>query len=90
MRRFEPDAAREIGLDLELFDDFGGPVQIPEDRVRRLLTATDVARYCGVATDEVLNWIDSGRLVASYVPHGRYRITSGDFVAFLRRFDVAI
>ena len=64
-------------------------IAVPQDRVRRMLKVADVARYCGVPTEEVLGWIDAGMLRASYLPHGRYRITTGDFLAFVQKFEVA-
>ena len=60
------------------------------DRQRRFLDANDIARYCGVAREEVLAWIDSGVLKAVYLPHGRYRVNAQDFVAFVDRFDIPI
>jgi len=88
--RFGSRALRELEIDLGLSGDLGGPLQVPEDHVRRVLSAGEVAQYCDVATDQVLDWIDSGRLRASLVPHDRYRIDTGDFLAFLQRFEIAI
>jgi excisionase family DNA binding protein len=60
------------------------------DVVRRFLTPYEVARYCGVPNEEVLSWIDSGKLRATYLPIGRYRIAVPDLMVFLHRFGVAI
>ncbi len=57
---------------------------------RHLLNSVEVARYCGVPREEVLGWIDSGKLKASYFPVDRYRIRVGDLLAFLHKFKVAI
>jgi hypothetical protein len=90
VNRFTSSAVQEFDIELDLFDDFGGPVQVPEDHVRRVLTASDVGKFCGVATDQVLDWIDSGRLPASHIPNGRYRISTEDFLAFVDRYEIAI
>jgi len=57
---------------------------------RHLLNSVEVARYCGVPREEVLGWIDSGKLKAAYYPVDRYRIDVGDLMAFLHKFKVAI
>ena len=77
------------GLEATTMDDLGAMIRVPGDRVRRVLTLGDVARYCSVPTEEVLGWIDGGMLPATYVPHGRYRVDAGDFLAFVQKFDVA-
>lgn len=63
-------------------------IAVPQDRVRRLLKVADIARYCGVPTEEVLGWIDNGMLRANYLPHGRYRIATGDFLAFAQKYEI--
>ena len=96
MSRYEPagrnDSFQEPSQDREFepFSDFSGPIQPPADRERRVLSVSEVAKYCGVPTEEVLTWIDSGRLVASYMPHGGYRIAAGDFLAFFSRYTFLI
>jgi hypothetical protein len=60
------------------------------DVVRQFLTPWEVARFCGVPNEEVLSWIDSGKLQATYFPIQRYRIAVPDLVVFLHQFDVAI
>jgi len=60
------------------------------DVVRQFLTPYEVARFCGVPNEEVLSWIDSGKLNATYFPIGRYRIAVPDLIVFLHQFDVAI
>ena len=54
------------------------------------LSVSDVARYCGVPTEEVVRWIDTGRLVATYLDHGGFRIAVGDFMAFFSRYAFLI
>ena len=96
MSRYEPpsrhdldeESIRESGF--EPFADFGGPIQAPADSERRVLSVSDVAKYCGVPSEEVLSWIDTGRLVASYLRHGGYRIAVGDFMAFFNRYAFLI
>ena len=61
-----------------------------QDVVRRFLTPYEIARFCGVANEEVLSWIDTGKLNATHFPIGRYRIAVPDLIVFLHRFDVVI
>jgi excisionase family DNA binding protein len=49
----------------------------------KLLTASDVARYCGVASSTVSRWIKGNRLRAYTTPGGHYRIRKQDFREFL-------
>ena len=55
-----------------------------------MLSVSDVAKYCSVPSEEVLSWIDTGRLVASQLRHGGYRIAVGDFMAFFSRYAFLI
>jgi excisionase family DNA binding protein len=48
-----------------------------------LLTASDVARYCGVTSVTVSRWIRGNRLRAYTTPGGHYRIRKQDFREFL-------
>lgn len=48
-----------------------------------LITASDVARYCGVTSSTVSRWIRGNRLKAYTTPGGHYRILKGDFREFL-------
>ena len=71
---------------------FRSTVRSPEkgNVARHLLNSSEVARYCGVPREEVLGWIDSGKLKATHFPIDRYRIEVGDLIAFLHKFEVAI
>ena len=86
------DSDQESGPDegFEPFADFSGPIQPPADSERRVLSLSEVAEFCGVESEEVLIWIDTGRLVASYVRPGGYRIAVGDFLAFFSRYTFLI
>ena len=64
------------------------PVVERGNLARHLLSSTEVARFCGVPREEVLGWIDSGKLKASYLPVDRYRIDVGDLLAFLHKFRI--
>ena len=96
MSRYEPtsrnDSIQEPTHDREFepFSDFSGPIQPPADGERRVLSVSEVAKYCGVQSEEVLTWIDTGRLMASYMRHGGYRIAVGDFLAFFSRYAFLI
>jgi excisionase family DNA binding protein len=48
-----------------------------------LLTASDVARYCGVTSVTVSRWIRGDKLMAYTTPGGHYRIRKQDFREFL-------
>jgi hypothetical protein len=74
----------------EPFADFSGPIRPPADSERRVLSISEVAKYCGVESEEVLEWIATGRLVACYVPPGGYRIAVGDFLTFFSRYTFLI
>lgn len=65
-------------------------LQNPTEEQRWILSSVDVARYCGVPHEEVLGWIDSGMLEATYLPPARYRILARDFMVFAERFDVLL
>jgi excisionase family DNA binding protein len=96
MSRYEPPSRQETRQEprqdgeFEPFSDFSGPIQPPADSERRVLSVSEVAKYCGVPSEEVLNWIDTGRLVATYMGHGGYRIAVGDFLAFFSRYTFLI
>jgi two-component system OmpR family response regulator len=48
-----------------------------------LLTASDIARYCGVTSVTVSRWIKGDKLRAYTTPGGHYRIRKQDFREFL-------
>jgi len=56
----------------------------------RILTTSEVARYCRVTTDGVVKWIRSDKLKAFSTPGGHYRIRRDDFREFLERFDMPV
>ena len=49
----------------------------------QLLTASDVARYCGVTSVTVSRWIKGDKLRAYTTPGGHYRIPKSDLREFL-------
>ena len=51
---------------------------------RRYLGTSEIARICQVTSVTVGNWIRSGKLKASRVPGGNYRVTAADLVRFLQ------
>ena len=50
----------------------------------RYLGTSDIARICQVTVVTVGNWIRSGKLKASRVPRGNYRVTAAELVRFLQ------
>lgn len=77
-------------MNAQLEQELNSLVRPKTDVVRQFLTPYEVARFCGVPNEEVLSWIDSGKLNATYFPIGRYRIAVPDLIVFLHQFDVAI
>jgi len=56
-----------------------------EDSERRFLSIYDVAAYCGVLPDDVLDWIEDGRLEASHIQPHRYRVLFNDLLVLLQK-----
>ena len=56
----------------------------------RYLGTSDIARICQVTTVTVGNWIRSGKLKASRVPGGNYRVTADDLVSFLEKANMFV
>jgi len=56
----------------------------------RLITTTEIAKYCNVTTETVANWIKSGKLNASATPGRRYRVKVSDFINFLNSLGMPI
>ena len=56
---------------------------------RKYLATSDVARICQVTAVTVGNWIRSGKLPASRVPGGNYRIGPESLVDFLKQAGIA-
>ena len=50
----------------------------------RRLTTGDVAWYCHVSRATALRWVKDGKIKAYLHPGGRYRVTQGDLVDFLK------
>ena len=50
----------------------------------------DIANYCMVSRVTVRRWIRSGELPAIRLPSGHYRINTGDFREFLKRWSIPI
>ncbi|MCK4851451.1 MAG: helix-turn-helix domain-containing protein, partial [Phycisphaerae bacterium] len=56
----------------------------------RYLGTSDIARVCQVTAVTVGNWIRSGKLKASRVPGGNYRVTAAELVRFLQDTGMAV
>lgn len=54
------------------------------------LTVSDIGDYCLVSKMTVRRWIRDGRLSATKLPGGHYRINSADFRDFLERYGMPI
>jgi len=56
----------------------------------RYLGTSDIARVCQVTAVTVGNWIRTGKLKASRVPGGNYRVTAAELVRFLQDTGMAV
>jgi len=54
------------------------------------LTAKNIADYCMVSRVTVRRWIKGGKLSATRLPSGHYRITLVDFRDFLERWHIPV
>lgn len=52
---------------------------------KRIFSALEVAKICGVVNQTAINWIRSGYLKAFTTPGGQYRIYAEDLVQFLEQ-----
>lgn len=52
-----------------------------------LMTAGEVAAHCRVSYEAVKEWVNKGKLKASFTPGGHRRIAADDFREFLRQYD---
>ena len=57
---------------------------------RRYLGTSEIARICQVTSVTVGNWIRSGKLKASRVPGGNYRVTAAELARFLQNADMHV
>ena len=55
-----------------------------------ILTTFEVAKLCGVDITTVINWTESGKLVAYKTPGGHRRIRKDEFIKFLKAFNLPI
>jgi excisionase family DNA binding protein len=53
-------------------------------------TVKGIADYCLVSGVTVRRWIKDGRLSATRLPGGHYRIHKEDFIGFLERYHMPI
>ena len=60
-----------------------------EDYVRRFLSIFDVAAYCDVLPDDVLDWIECGMLEATHIPPRFYRIAFDDLLVLLQKLQAS-
>jgi excisionase family DNA binding protein len=49
-----------------------------------------IAGHCMVSTMTVRRWIKSGKLVATRLPSGHYRVSAADFRDFLKRYGMPL
>jgi len=56
---------------------------MPTTPKQRVFSALEVAKFCGVVNQTVINWIRAGHLPASTTPGGQFRIYPDDLKTFL-------
>lgn len=57
---------------------------------KRIFSALEVAKICGVVNQTAINWIRSGYLKAFTTPGGQYRIYAEDLIQFLEQRGMRI
>ena len=56
---------------------------MPSINKLKVFSALEVAKFCGVVNQTVINWIRAGHLKASVTPGGQFRVYPDDLRAFL-------
>jgi excisionase family DNA binding protein len=54
------------------------------------ISINSISSYCGVSTNTVRRWIDSGKLHALQLPSGHRRITVQGLIVFLKQNDIPV
>ena len=57
---------------------------------KKRLTMKGIASHCMVSTVTVRRWIKNGKLPATRLPSGHYRISTADFRDFLERYGMPL
>jgi excisionase family DNA binding protein len=57
---------------------------------KEVLTTYEIAKYCHVTPRTVIQWVNEGKLKAFRTPGNHSRINMGDFLDFLRRYNMPI
>ncbi len=57
---------------------------------QKVFTTGEIARYCNVTYRSVLKWIEDGKLKAKKTAGRHNRIDVTDFIAFLKKYNMAI
>lgn len=61
-----------------------------DEKMRKQLSTTQVARLLGVSDQSVANWIDQEELPAGRTPGGHRRVETDDLIRFLKRQKLRI
>lgn len=70
---------------------YGGVMsQEQRKQARSWLTVAEVARYCEVGQATARRWIKRGELPAIRLGGGHYRVSTANFVEFLRRHNFPV
>lgn len=67
----------------------GGREGPPKNAYSVAFTTGQVARYCFVTSDTIVNWIHAGALPAQRTPGGQHRILFSDLLAFQREHGMS-
>jgi len=57
---------------------------------RDFVTLESIAGYCMVSRNTVRRWIIDGKLNATKLPSGHFRVSTNDFIAFLEQNDMPL
>lgn len=58
--------------------------------IKKTLTASDIAQYCDVTPRTVSQWIREGKMNAYQTPGNHNRVKRGDFLKFLKKYNMPI
>ncbi|MHB9154400.1 MAG: response regulator [Endomicrobiales bacterium] len=58
--------------------------------MKNIYTTFEIAHLCNVDISTVINWIDSGKLIAYKTPGGHRRIRGDNFIKFLKAYGLPV
>src|SRR5687768_9302290 len=58
--------------------------------VEKSYTTYEIAQFCGLTVKVITHWIGQGKLSAYRTPGGHRRIRQGDFLVFLKQYQMPV